>query len=162
MSNEIDLTPIMEELKLHRPVFPAPGWKVFAVYLDRNAEGGVDVNEITCILGWQVQDDTSFALITPHRSWKQWGDGAVVLEPGEKLNLKAALRTAVLYAAKCIKEQFDSLEDKYKNNFRKKFPGLQGNQLDEQSALKLEEMQDYLETDEVFTEEEQETPAKAA
>jgi hypothetical protein len=58
----LDATPIVDELKLHRPIIPAPGWRVFRVFLDREQEGGYDVCEYTP-LGWQVQDDGDYKLV---------------------------------------------------------------------------------------------------
>jgi hypothetical protein len=59
---DIDVSPIVEELKLHRPIIPAPGWKVIRVHLSTEEEKGFSEYEYSP-LGWQVQDCGDYKLV---------------------------------------------------------------------------------------------------
>jgi hypothetical protein len=121
---DLDVISIVDELKHHRPIIPAPGWRVFSVLLDTTAPDNVRVNE-QHIFGWQATGESGFLqLRAQYRTWKV-GDG-YILEPYEQFDKKKALSVAVNRAIKDIFASFKELTEAQKDRFRKTFPGVKG------------------------------------
>ena len=121
-----DVSPIVEELKLHRPIIPAPGWRVFHAYLSEDAEDGLQLNEYENVLGWQMQNDGSFRLVICTEYFTRVvrpSDNYVILKPGAEVNRKKTLDHARWVVAWKVEKQFKGWSDKKKETFRKLFPG---------------------------------------
>lgn len=120
---DVDVTSIVEELKIHRPIIPAPGWRVFSVWIDTTARDNVKFFE-QHILGWQADECGSFQLRGQYRTWGA-GD-AYILEPNQQFDMKRAFQLAVNKTIKDICASFEELTEEQKDRFRKKFPGVKG------------------------------------
>jgi len=77
-----ELTELMEELRRHRPIYPAPGWRVFQVAYGVGP-GGIAVIEKP-VLGWQVQNDGRFKLVimSAGNTSVATGRGFITCRPG--------------------------------------------------------------------------------
>jgi hypothetical protein len=92
---DIDLTPIVEELKKHRPIIPAPGWRVFHVYLSADEPDYLRVSECH-VFGWQMQDDDHYRLVIGNNYYTRVAENIdhVVLKPGEEFDKSFAFNKA--------------------------------------------------------------------
>ena len=135
-----DITPIVEELKKHRPIIPAPGWRVFTVLLDTTEPDNVRYREQS-ILGWQVGDGDWFYLRSRYRIFTD--SDSYILEPGEEFSIAKAFTKARNQAISTMHEAFKELTEAQKNRFRKEFPDVHG-ELSKLPVVRLEEAHSYL------------------